>query len=177
MPLSSIFLLFLRIGAFTFGGGLVMLGFIEKELRSTARLSSEEIADMMVLATAFPGPVAANMAFLAGKRLAGIAGSFCALLGTVIPPFLTILLLSQAVIHFMNEPWLAAFFLGAACAVVVIIGRVVYSMTRVSCGGRWKDIAVFAAVGILLISTEVHPFFALAGGVTFRLLLGEEDAG
>ena len=64
-------------------------------------------------ATAFPGPVAANMAFLAGKRLAGIAGSFCALLGTVIPPFLTILLLSQAVIHFMNEPWLAAFFLGA----------------------------------------------------------------
>lgn len=177
MSLSSIFFLFLRVGVFTFGGGLVMLGFIEKELRSATHLTSEDIADMMVLATAFPGPVAANMAFLTGCRLSGGAGAFCALLGTVIPPFLTILLLSKAVLRFTQEPWLAAFFLGAACAVVVIIGRVVYSMTRVSCGGGWKDIVAFAVVAILLMSTGIHPFLALAGGVILRLLLGEGDAG
>jgi chromate transporter len=176
MSLSSIFFLFLRIGAFTFGGGIVMLGFIEKELRATARLSPEDIADMVVLATAFPGPVAANMAFLSGKRLAGIAGAFCALSGTIIPPFLTILFLSKGLLQFIDEPWLAAFFLGAASAVVVIIGRVVYSMARVSCGGGWKDIATFAAVAILLIGTEIHPFLALVGGATIRLFLGEEDA-
>ncbi len=174
MPLSSIFFMFLRVGAVTFGGGIVMLGFIEKELRSTARLSSEEIADMMVLATAFPGPVATNIAFLAGQRLSGASGVLCALLGTVIPPFLTILVLSKGLLRFLHEPWLAAFFLGAACAVVVIIGKVVYSMTRVSCGGRWRDIAAFVVVAALLLSTGIHPFLALAGGVSVRLLLGEE---
>ncbi len=174
MSLSSIFFLFLRVGAFTFGGGLVMLGFIEKELRSTKRLESEEIADMMVLATAFPGPVAVNMAFLAGKRLAGPAGAACGIVGTAFPPFLTILLLSKVLLQWAHEPWLGAFFLGAAGAVAVIIGRVVYGMTRISCAGGWKDILVFVAVAVLLIATETHPFLALGAGIAFRLLLGEE---
>ena len=175
MSLSSIFFLFLRVGAFTFGGGLVMLGFIEKELRLTGQLSGREIADMMVLSTAFPGPVAVNMAFLTGKQLAGAGGVICAVTGTVLPPFLTILLLSKVLLRFMHEPWLAAFFLGATCAVVVIIGRVVYGMAKLSCGGGWKDITVFAVVALLLLTTGVHPFVALGCGVALRLLFGEES--
>ena len=175
MPLFSVFFLFRRIGAFTFGGGLVMLGFIEKELRSTGRLSGEEITDMMVLATAFPGPVAVNMAFLAGRRLSGTAGAVCAVIGTALPPFLTILLLSKVLLRFTHEPWIGAFFLGASCAVVVIIGRVVYSMTRISCSGGWKDILAFFVVAALLMTTALHPFIALGAGVALRLLLGEES--
>ena len=69
MSLLALFLRFFRIGAFTIGGGVVMIGVIEAELRATKLLSDDEIADMIVLATAVPGPMATNLAWLAGGRL------------------------------------------------------------------------------------------------------------
>ena len=62
MSLLALFLRFFRIGAFTIGGGVVMIGVIEAELRATKLLSDDEIADMIVLATAVPGPMAKNLA-------------------------------------------------------------------------------------------------------------------
>lgn len=171
MSALSIFFLFLRIGAFTFGGGIVMLGFIEKELRATGHLSDEEISDMMVLATAFPGPVAVNMSFLAGKRVAGVAGAAWAVAGTVLPPFLVILLLSGLLVRYMGEPRVSSFFLGASCAVAVIIGQVVFNMAR-SSGDGWRDACVIALTAALILAAGVHPFIALASGVLFRLILG-----
>ncbi|NLM71300.1 MAG: chromate transporter, partial [Synergistaceae bacterium] len=91
MSIGSIFFLFLRIGALTFGGGIVMLGFIQGELRSIGGFSEEEIADMTVLATALPGPVAVNLSYIIGKRMAGARGAFAAVTGTSIPPFLAVL--------------------------------------------------------------------------------------
>jgi len=93
MSVKRLFILFLRIGAFTFGGGIVMLGFIQKELSLTGCLSDEEIADMMVLSTALPGPVAVSLSYIVGRRIAGVPGAITAVTGTVIAPFLTILLL------------------------------------------------------------------------------------
>ena len=75
MSLGRVFLLFLRLGAFTFGGGIVMMGLLERELRETDRFAPGEIMDMMIFATAFPGPIAVNLALLAGRKLAGKAGA------------------------------------------------------------------------------------------------------
>ena len=62
--LWSIFARFFRIGAFTIGGGIVMLGVIESEVRAMGEFTDEEIADMIVLATAVPGPIAMNLSFV-----------------------------------------------------------------------------------------------------------------
>jgi chromate transporter len=136
MSLFKVFVLFLRLGALTFGGGIVMIGLLERELRGTEKLSSEETMEMIIFATALPGPIAANLAWLAGEKLAGKTGAFTAVLGTVIPPFLTILFLSKFFLLHMNDPLIAAFFLGAACAVAVIIGGVVFDMTKISFSGE-----------------------------------------
>ena len=61
LRLWSLFVRFFRIGAFTIGGGIVMLGVIESEMRAMGELSDEEIADMIVLATAVPGPTPRSM--------------------------------------------------------------------------------------------------------------------
>ena len=172
MSVLSIFALFLRMGAFTFGGGIVMLGYLEKELRSTGRIPDEEIAGMMVLATAFPGPIAVNISFMAGKRLAGTAGAAAAVLGAILPPFLTILLLSDFLLRYMGQPLAASFFLGASCAVAVIVGQVVWGMARISLTGGWRDILVFSAVAVMLLGLRVPPFAALGSGLLIRLVLG-----
>ena len=181
MNLLAIFLRFFRIGAFTIGGGVVMIGVIEAELRNTKLLSDDEIADMIVLATAVPGPMATNLAWLAGARLPrpgttapwGIAGSLVAVIGTAMAPFLTILSLSGLLIRYMGTPWMTAFFRGASVGVVVTVGWAVLRITRLAVTG-WPELAGYATTIFLLLGTKIHPFLALIGGtaVCGALLFG-----
>ena len=171
MSLLALFLRFFRIGAFTIGGGVVMIGVIEAELRATKLLSDDEIADMIVLATAVPGPMATNLAWLAGGRLPrkdstapwGLLGSAVAVFGTALAPFLTILLLSGFLVRFLGSPWTVAFFRGASVGVVVTVGWAVLRITRRAVTG-WADIAGYATTVFLLLGLRIHPFAALMAG-------------
>ncbi len=171
MSLLALFLRFFRIGAFTIGGGVVMIGVIEAELRATKLLSDEEIADMIVLATAVPGPMATNLSWLAGGRLPrtggaapwGLAGSAIAVLGTALAPFLTILLLSGFLVRYLGSPWTVAFFRGASVGVVVTVGWAVLRITRRAVTG-WPEIAGYATTVFLLLGLRIHPFAALMTG-------------
>ena len=171
MSLLALFLRFFRIGAFTIGGGVVMIGVIEAELRATKLLSDDEIADMIVLATAVPGPMATNLAWLAGGRLPrkggvapwGFAGSAVAVFGTALAPFLTILLLSGFLVRYLGSPWTVAFFRGASVGVVVTVGWAVLRITRRAVTG-WSEIAGYATTVFLLLGLRIHPFAALMAG-------------
>ena len=171
MSLLALFLRFFRIGAFTIGGGVVMIGVIEAELRATKLLSDDEIADMIVLATAVPGPMATNLAWLAGGRLPrtcgsapwGLTGSAIAVLGTALAPFLTILLLSGFLVRYLGSPWTVAFFRGASVGVVVTVGWAVLRITRRAVTG-WSEIAGYATTVFLLLGLRIHPFAALMTG-------------
>ncbi len=172
MPPTKVFFLFLRLGALTFGGGIVMMGLLEKEMRNSGRFQPEEIIDMMVFTTAFPGPIAVNLALLAGVKMAGIRGAVAAVCGTILPPFLTILFLARLLILHIGHPIASSFFTGAGCAVVVIIGGVVYSMLKIAVSGGWKDVVVVLLTSSLLMGFSIHPFIAVAAGLSVRLLLG-----
>ena len=171
MSLLALFLRFFRIGAFTIGGGVVMIGVIEAELRATKLLSDNEIADMIVLATAVPGPMATNLAWLAGGRLPrkdsnapwGLLGSAVAVFGTALAPFLTILLLSGFLVRYLGSPWTVAFFRGASVGVVVTVGWAVLRITRRAVTG-WPEIAGYATTVFLLLGLRIHPFAALMAG-------------
>ena len=163
MSLLSLYIRFLRIGAFTIGGGIIMLGVIESEMRASGLFSEDEIADDIVMATAIPGPIATNLSFLAGKRIRGYTGAFIAVLGTATAPFLSILLLSGILLNHMGTPLLTAFFLGAAAGVVVVIGRTLFKMIKTNVMTGWKEIAAFITTASLIIF-GVHPFIGLCAG-------------
>lgn len=163
-PLWSIFVRFFRIGAFTIGGGIVMLGIIESEVRATGKFSDEDIADMIVLATAVPGPMATNLSFVAGKALGGWPGACVAVLGTSLPAFLSILLLSSLILNHLSNPWLVAFFTGASAGVIVVVWNSLWKMIRASVFVGTFQILSFAATAALLIAGDLHPFLALGGG-------------
>ena len=163
MSLLSLYIRFLRIGAFTIGGGLVMLGVIESEMRATGLFSDDEITDDIVMATAIPGPIATNLSFLTGKRIRGYTGSLVAVLGTVTAPFLSILLLSSMLLNYMGTPLLTAFFLGASAGVVVVIGQTLFKMIKTNVMTGWREIASFITTASLIIF-GIHPFIGLCAG-------------
>ena len=83
-----LFVTFLKIGAFTFGGGYAMIPIIEKEICDKHKwLKGEEILDIFAIAESTPGPIAINSATFVGYKVAGFFGAFCATFGVVLPSF------------------------------------------------------------------------------------------
>lgn len=94
MILWQLFLAFLKIGAFSFGGGYAAMPLIQSEVIDTyGWLTQEDFSDLLAIAEMTPGPIAVNAATFVGTQIAGIPGALCATLGVILPScvFVTIL--------------------------------------------------------------------------------------
>ena len=121
-PLLTLFLTFLKIGAFTFGGGFAMLAILDREVVDKhGFLTHDEFMDLVVIAESTPGPVAINAATYAGYRVKGVLGSAAATLGVVLPSFTIIFLISLFFDAFLGLALVAAAFQGIRAAVVLLI--------------------------------------------------------
>ena len=93
--LIETFLLFFKIGLFTFGGGYAMISIFEEEFCSKRKyITGSEFLEMIALAESSPGPIAINSATYIGYKRAGFLGSLFATLGVIMPSFLIIYLIS-----------------------------------------------------------------------------------
>ena len=91
---KQLFFSFLKIGAFTFGGGYAMIPLIQKEVVEDKKwLTDEDVADVIAIAETTPGPIAINAATFVGYKAKGVIGALAATLGVVIPSFLIIILI------------------------------------------------------------------------------------
>ena len=96
--LRTLFLVFLRIGAFTLGGGYVMVPMIQRELVERRRMvTPEKFLDIMAWAQCGPGGVAINASSVVGNTVAGARGAIVATVATVIPSFFAILAIAGGV--------------------------------------------------------------------------------
>ena len=93
----KLFLTFLKIGAFTFGGGYAMIPLIRDECLKSGWLTEDELLNFIAISESTPGPIAINMATFVGSSQAGFWGSFLATLGVVLPSFVIILLIASLV--------------------------------------------------------------------------------
>ncbi len=168
---AGLFITFLRIGAFTFGGGLAMIGVIRRELViRRALLTDEEMSDMVSVATAFPGPIAINMAILLGHRFGGRLGALVSVLGVVLPSVLVILGILILFDGALDQPAVRRFFRGAAAAVaaqIVFSGFVFGKVIR-------KDILSLGIAALALAAAfflNLHPALIILMAAVVRYFL------
>ena len=179
--LFDIFWSFLKIGAFTFGGGYAMIPLIEAEMiQKRGWLTREEFINQLTIAQSIPGPIALNTAVFVGYKTRGAKGALAALVGVVIPSFVIILLIALYFTEFKDNPTVAAAFKGMRPAVVALIAAPIINMAR---GMSWWKIAVVlgAAVVIWLLGVSPIAFIiigALVGiGWSFRSEGATKDRG
>lgn len=150
----KLFLTFLKIGAFTFGGGWAMISIIEKEIVDKHKwLSREDFLDLLAVAQSLPGILAVNISAAVGDKLRHTRGSICAALGTILPSFFIILAIAIFLTPDMiktNET-VSKIFMGIRPAVVALIIAPVISSARAAKIG-WKTIAIPIAVALLVWS-------------------------
>ena len=82
----QLFLSFLQVGMFSFGGGYAALPLIQGQVVKThSWLSMSEFTDLITISQMTPGPIAVNSATFVGEKIAGIPGALCATAGYILP--------------------------------------------------------------------------------------------
>src|SRR5574344_242123 len=93
--LLKIFISTLYLSAFTFGGGYVIVSLMKKKFVDEYKwIDEQEMLDLVAIAQSATGAIAVNGAIVVGYKLAGILGVLVSILGTIIPPFVIISIIS-----------------------------------------------------------------------------------
>ena len=120
--ICSLFITFLKIGAFTFGGGYAMIALLENEFVEKKKwLEKSEFLDMVAVAESTPGPVAINSATYIGYKIAGFAGATMSTLAVCIPSFFVIYVISLFFDQFLSLRWVSCAFRGIQVCVIYLI--------------------------------------------------------
>ena len=125
----ELFIVFFKIGLFSFGGGLAMLPLLEKELVSRGWITAHEFYNIIAVAQVTPGAISVNIATYVGAEVGGIFGSFCATLGVILPSFIIILIVAKCFMQFQKSIVIKGCMSGLKPAVVGLIGSAVISMS------------------------------------------------
>ena len=118
---GSLFLIFIKIGMFTIGGGYAMIPLIEREIVKRGWISKEDFMDLFAITQSIPGILAVNISIFVGYRLKKLPGSIICALGTILPSFLIILAIALFFNQFQNNVWVIKIFNGIRPAVVALI--------------------------------------------------------
>ncbi|MBI3616023.1 MAG: chromate transporter [Candidatus Omnitrophica bacterium] len=160
---------FLYLGTFGFGGPIALAGYMQRDLVEKHRwISKEDYVDGLALAQLAPGPLAAQLAMYLGYVRAGVFGATAVSLVFILPSFLMVLGISWLYTRFGGLPWMQALFYGIGAAVIGIIVRAAYKLTKLTLG---KDIllwVIFVVLGCAtaVTQTEIIGLFLGAGVVT-----------
>jgi chromate transporter len=118
----QLFLVFLELGATTFGGGYAMIPQIREQIvEKRAWLTDDELLEVTAIAESTPGPMSINLATYVGFKKGGLLGSLLATLGVVIPSLVVIYLVSLIFNQFITNKWVAYAFVGVKAAVAFLI--------------------------------------------------------
>lgn len=160
---------FLKIGTFAFGGGIVIVPLVENEVvLKYGWLTKREFIDAVTLGQITPGPVVISATFI-GYKVYGFLGAIVATISVILPSFVMICLATQAIRRFRENEILANFFRGARIAVIGLIFEAGLSIGKSSLVDP-KTILIGLISLICLFKYKLNPIWILLGAGIVGLL-------
>lgn len=156
----QIFSTFAKIGAFTIGGGYAMIPLVKDEIVKRGWMKEEDFPDIIALSQSAPGLLAVNISIFVGYRLKGTKGSIVATLGSITPPFLTILIIAMVFTGFQDHPVVIRIFSGIRPVVVALIAVPMLQMAR-KADKTWWMWGMSVATILLVAFLKVSPVYIL----------------
>lgn len=160
--LGGLVLLFLKVGAIGFGGGMAVIALMEDELVRRRRwIDAEELLHGMALGQIL-GSFATNAAYFVGQRLFGAAGALACAAAFMAPSVSLVILLSWLYFRFHSVPAMTAATRGLGPVVIALILNAAWAMGRKAVRTRMGGLLVVAALALTLL--KVNSLAALALG-------------
>ena len=153
----DLFLGFLKVGCFAFGGGYGAVPLIRDVVLSNGWLTDEALTYMIAVSESTPGPIMVNIATYVGSAHGGLLGAFVSTLAVVLPSFVIILLLAALLKNAVKNPLGSAVIQGlTSCVIGIVLATGLY-MTLSSCFGSLSHAAVdLRAIAIVLLLVAIQ---------------------
>ena len=186
----QLFLTFLKVGAFAFGGGYAMLSLIGDSVLKYGWMTEEELLNFVGVETVIPGPIAVNMATYIGYEQGGFLGALLATIGVVLPSFVIILVVAACIKNLLKYPPVKTFIAsmrpalgGLIVSVAVTMALTVFfgidTISSINLSFDPRTLVVFAVViGIPIIWKRIKKkefssiLLVVISGVVGMLLFG-----
>lgn len=171
MIFLKLFLIFFKIGLFTFGGGHAMIPMISDEIVAEGWLTSAQITQLIAVSESSPGPFAINIATFVGAEF-GFAGSVCATLGVIMPSFLIILLIAALFQTFSQNKVVKKILSGMkpviiglifSAGAVILFDSIFPSITGSTVSFDYVQLILFVFLFLLnkLLGKKLHPILLI----------------
>lgn len=169
----QLFLSFLQIGAFSFGGGYAAMPLIQNQVVTLhSWLTLAEFTDLVTISQMTPGPIAINAAAFVGTRVAGMPGAVAATTGCILPSCLLVTLLAKLYLKYRNLTIIQKVLASLRPAVVALIGIAGLSILITAFWGadvsvlhtgslNLRSVVIFAGALILLIRYKMNPILVM----------------
>jgi len=170
--LSAIGLFFLKVGAVLYGGGYVLLAFLEQGLvHQHAWLTRQQLLDAVAIGQFTPGPVLSTATFI-GYILGGFPGAAVATVAIFLPSFLYVALLAPVLFRLRKSPWMAAFLDSVNVCAVALMAGVTFKLAVDALRG-WPTWVIAAIALAALLRWKINPAWVvfaagIAGFITIR---------
>jgi chromate transporter len=167
--LRDLVLYFLHLGTTGFGGPIALVGYMQRDLVEHRRwISLKDYKEGLALAQLAPGPLAAQLAIYLGWIDHGVFGATLVAIAFVLPSFVMVMLLSAAYLAYGGIGWMQGAFYGIGAAVIAIIARSAWKLTKSTLGADRLLWMVFALSALVTAWTESELvwLFVLSGVAT-----------
>lgn len=152
---------FLKIGAFSFGGGYAVLAFIQREVvDGHAWIHPDDFVNIVAIAEMTPGPIAVNSSTFVGYNLFGIGGGILCSLCTLAIPFFLALVVSIYFTKFKDNIHLKNALSGIRPVVIGLIAASCLSVAKISIVD-WSSIIFFGIALLMVWKFKVNPIITL----------------
>ena len=172
----QLFISYLKIGFFGFGGGYAMLSLIQNEVVvQHAWMTNTTFTDIVAVSQMTPGPIAINTSVFIGYKVRGLRGAATAAFGAVLPSFLIILIVAIFFAGIRHNVIVDAAFKGMRPAVVALIAVPVLSLARGMHPALWVVVVLVAlAVWGLGWSPVLLIIAGAVAGIAWTLTIGKK---
>lgn len=167
----QLFLSFLQIGAFSFGGGYAAMPLIQNQVVDLHHwLSLSEFTDLVTISQMTPGPIAVNSATFVGIKIAGIPGAIVATLGCILPACIIVTIIAWLYLKYRNmkslqvvlstlRPAVVSLIATAGLTIIIsaIFGELGISINTI----KIQMVVIFGICMLLLMKWKMNPIFVM----------------
>ena len=169
--LLELYLAFVKIGAFTFGGGLAMMPIMQRELiEKRGWITEEELIDYFAIGQSTPGIIAVNVATFVGYKKLGWFGGIIGTLGVVTPSWVIIMLLAGAISSVDKYPLAQKALRGINVAVAALLTSVIVKFSKKTIKSIWNAFFMLLAFALIYFLKVQSVWIIIASLVIGSLL-------
>ena len=155
----QLFLGFLEVGCFSFGGAYAAIPLIQDVVLRYGWLDEETLLYFIGVCESTPGPIMINLATYVGSSQAGILGSLLATVAVVLPAFFIILIVVAIMDKFLKNPWVKAVMRGLTPGVIGVILAtglfMIYSNAMPANQPDWKALIITGILAVLTFGSRL----------------------